>query len=161
MQTFNNATITAFGYGLDNAYQGHPDGGDCVARTRDPKRNFGGAAHAVLGSGVFLYPTSMAVRPESEIPYGSMVYVHGMGWFIVEDHCKSGFPEARFDMWSGPSSEQEMSNLTGKMNVTVYSDPNDVPPDLRAMGPSQAWTSHFDKMKERINRQGLALFVAP
>src|SRR6266851_3215963 len=114
MQTFNNATITAYGYGPDNAYKDNPDGGDRVARTRDPKRNFGSAAHAVLGSGTFQHPTSLAVRPESGIPFGSMVYIYGIGWFTVEDVCKGGYKDPRFDVWSGPHNFHEMNALTKK-----------------------------------------------
>jgi len=161
MQSFVDATITAYGYGKDNAYRGHPNGLDCVARCLDPKRNFGGAAHAVLGSGVFQYPTSMAVRPESKIPYGSMVYVHGMGWFVVEDQCNTCFVGSRFDVWSGPTDKHEMSNLSGKMNVDLYTEPTSVPRDIRSLGPSPKWTTHFQKMKERIRAQGLPLFVVP
>jgi 3D (Asp-Asp-Asp) domain-containing protein len=161
MQKFNSATITAFGQGKDNAYKNNPDGGDRVARTRDPKRNHGHAAHAVLGSGVFHYPTSLSVKPDSGIPFGSMVYVYGMGWFVVEDVMAGGFAGPRFDMWSGPSESHEMSALSGKMDVVVYSNPDNVPRELQALGPSPKWTAHFNKMRDRIRTQKLTLFVAP
>lgn len=160
MQTFSNATITAYGYGKDNAYKNNPDGGDRVARVQDPKRNFGSAAHALLGSGHFDSPTSMSVRPESGVPFGSMVYVYGLGWFRVEDVMDRGFAGPRFDVWSGPSDSHEMAALSGGMDVVIYSNLANVPPQLKALGPSPKWTAHFNKMRERIRAQKLSLFVA-
>lgn len=163
MQRFEKATVTAYAYGHDNAYKGHADGGDCIARTHDSKRNFGGAAHAVLGSGFFSYPTSMAKHPTSSVAFGSMVYVYERGWFIIEDVCDGRVEMPRFDMWSGPSNDHEMSMMTMTKSavVVVYSDPNNIPRELRALGPSPAWTAHFPKMKQRIREKNLALFVAP
>jgi 3D (Asp-Asp-Asp) domain-containing protein len=163
MQTFNGARVTVYGYGRDNAYKGHPDGGDSVRTTHDTRRVYGGAAHAILGSCAFQHPTTMAVQPESNIPDGSMVYVYGMGWFIVEDHCQKGLLGPRFDMWSGPTTEQERSALDKPeyRNVAVYTHLSNVPPNLRELVPSHAWTAHFNKMRERIRSQNLNLFVAP
>jgi hypothetical protein len=163
MQTFKDATVTAYAYGRDNAFKGHPDGGDCVARTHDAKRRFGNAAHAVLGSGFFSSPSSMAKHPKSDIAFGSLAYVYERGWFVIEDVCDGDLEMPRFDMWSGPSTEHEMAMLTLKKSgvVVVYSDPNNIPSELRALGPSPAWTAHFQKMKQRIREKNIKLFVAP
>jgi len=163
MQTFKDATVTAYAYGRDNAFKGHPDGGDCVVQTRDAKRRFGNAAHAVLGSGFFSSPSSMAKHPKSDIAFGSMAYVYERGWFIIEDVSHGDIKMPSFDMWSGPSDKHEMSmlTLTKSAVVVVYSDPNSIPGDLRALGPSHAWTAHFQKMKQRIRERNLKLFVAP
>ena len=160
MRRFEKARVTAYGYGPDNAYKGHPDGGDVVSRTHDPKRNFDHAAHAILGSGSFQSPTTIAVQPELGIPPGSMVYVYDRGWFVVEDECEVGLPGPRFDMWSGPSNKSEMSALDARLNVVVYTNAAHVPADLKAFGPSHTWTAHFNKMRDRIKTQGLSLFVS-
>jgi hypothetical protein len=74
----------------------------------------------------------------------------GVVWFITEDVCDRNFEMPRFDMWSGPSNDLEMRMLTMKTAVVVYSDPKSVPSELMSLGPSLAWTAHFQKMRQRV-----------
>jgi len=136
MRTFETARTTAFAFGKDNAYKGNPDGGDRVARTSDSRRRYGHAAHAVLGSGSFFSPTSVAIQPEAHLPFGAAVYIYGMGWFVVEDMMNPGLPGPRFDMWSGPSTSAEMNALDGTRKVLLYTDRGNVPSEIASLGPS-------------------------
>jgi RHS repeat-associated protein len=143
-QQYPGARITAYGFGKDNAYQGHPDGGDAVASTNDlsriervaPKQY---VAHAVLGDGTFEHPSSMAVHPDSGIAPNSKVYVQDLGWFIVEDICSSRMARDTFDLWTGRSSARQRSALSVARDVTVYGPRESVPQDKRAQGPGPMW----------------------
>jgi hypothetical protein len=138
-QEYALARVTAYGYGPDNRYAGHPDGGDAVAHTSDRSRIGGGVSHAVLGDGTFAHPTSIAVNPKSGIAMDSMVYVKGIGWFKVEDRASKNLPTNTFDMWSGRSNAKERADLTGPRNVTVYGPKEEVPKKAKEQGPGPKW----------------------
>lgn len=143
---YRGARVTAYGFGKDNKYKGHPDGGDAIAGTKDRTRierisSTDSVAHAILGDGTFARPSSLAVHPNSGIARYSKVYVQGIGWFIVEDICAENLRKDTFDLWSGRSTAQEREALSGKRDVTVYGPEETVPEQMRTQGPGVLW--HF------------------
>jgi RHS repeat-associated protein len=139
-EEYRGARVTAYGFGKDNAYRGHPEGGDAVASTQDRSRIERVApkeyvAHAVLGDGTFAHPSSLAVHPDAGIAPYSKVYIKGVGWFIVEDVCSSRMSRDTFDLWTGRSNSQARALLSGARDVTVYGPRETVPEKKRTQGP--------------------------
>ena len=139
MWEYPESRVTAYGFGKDNAYADHPDGGDAVSYASDPSRNDGDIAHAVLGDGSFDYPSSLAVHPDSGIRMGSRVYVESRGWFVVEDRCAEDMDINTFDMWTGRSDIALRSSLSGRLNVYVFPKGLAVPDNWRARGAGDSW----------------------
>jgi RHS repeat-associated protein len=143
-EEYYRARVTAYGFGRDNAYAGHPEGGDAIAHTSDRSRreilpNGDTVSHAALGDGTFDHPSSVAVHPNSGIRMGSRVYVKGVGWFKVEDVCSTRMPTDTFDMWTGRSNPRQRAQLTGSRDVTVYGPKEAVPRRKRQLGPGARW----------------------
>jgi RHS repeat-associated protein len=121
-EEYSDARVTAYGFGKDNAYLGHRDGGDVVAHGisisrreqvgKDENGEPSYVYHATLGEGTFAHPSSMATHPDANIDFGSRVYVKGIGWFIVEDRCAHDMPKNTFDMWTGRSDSKQRASLT-------------------------------------------------
>ncbi len=110
--------VTAFNY-QDNS----PAYSDFVARGRH--RGGGGApasdSRAEIGRNDFNHPSTLAVGPEANLPFGSRVFIDGLGWFLVEDRTAAGLSNApRFDIWTAGATQSELSRLTGTRNVTVF-----------------------------------------
>lgn len=141
MDFFANARVTAFAYGIDNAYEGHPDGSDHVALAADRSRiDRQGDSHAVLGDGSLAYPSSLAVSPRSGIKMGSKVYIEGIGWFVVEDVCARRLPSDTFDMWTGRQVDSILRALTGPRNVTVFGPRETIPENYKKKGAGLLWS---------------------
>jgi RHS repeat-associated protein len=143
-EQYRGARVTAYGFGKDNAYKGHPEGGDAVAYTQDRSRiervsSKEYVAHAVLGDGTFAHPSSLAVHPDSGIARYSKVYIEGVGWFIVEDVCAARLSRNTFDLWTGRSNARGRAVLSGARDVTVYGPLEVVPENKRARGPGLLW----------------------
>ena len=92
--------------------------------------------HAVLGDGTFAHPSFIATHPDAHIKFGSMVYVKGVGWFVVNDRTARPMPKNTFDMWTGHSTKEQRSAVTRPRDVTVYGPGEKVRAVLRSQLPA-------------------------
>jgi hypothetical protein len=129
--------VTAYNY-ADNS----PSYSDFVSRGR--RRGGGGAPphdyRADIGRNDFDNPSSIAVGPEAQLESGSLVFIEGYGWFMVEDRTDIGLSHApRFDMWTAGATAVELHALTGFFDVTVFDRNETVPGEWRNRVASASW----------------------
>ena len=129
--------VTAYNY-ADNS----PAYSDFVSRGR--RRGGGGAPpndyRAEIGRNDFDNPSSLAVGPEAQLDYGSLVFIQGYGWFLVEDATEGGLSHApRFDMWTAGATAAELDGLTGFFAVTTFGPHETVPGDWQNRVAGDAW----------------------
>jgi hypothetical protein len=105
-------------------------------------------------------PSTIALTKEilGECPYGSMVLVDDVGWFVVESHAGAGTKsDPRFGLWMGGATEPEMKAMTGTRCVRCFKN-GDVPTDeQKAVKGSAIWLykTWSDEAHLKVIRKGL------